>query len=63
MTTKELIGWRKHMGFTQDEAAKALGMTKANYNAMELNGRANRRTRLACMALAANLGAARWPWE
>ena len=63
MTTKELISWRKHMGFTQDEAAKALGMTKANYNAMEQSGRANRRTKLACMALAANLAAARWPWE
>ena len=63
MTTKELIGWRKHMGFTQDEAAKALGMTKANYNAMELNGRANKRTKLACMALAARRPDAGWPWQ
>ena len=63
MTTQQLIEWRKHMGFTQAEAAKALGITKPNYNAMELNGRANKRTELACMALAARLNTARWPWQ
>ena len=63
MTGKQLIQWRQHMGDTQQDAAKALDMTQPNYSNMERRQQVNRRTELACMALAANLSAARWPWE
>ena len=63
MTGKQLIQWRQHMGYTQQDAAKALDMTQPNYSHMEKRESVGRRTELACMALAARLPDAVWPWQ
>lgn len=63
MTGKQLIKWRQHMGYTQQDAAKALDMTQPNYSNMEKRERVSRRTELACMAIAARLQDAAWPWQ
>lgn len=63
MTHEELLQWRNQMGFTQRQAAEALGMTQPNYCDLEhgknpRTGNArpiNRRTELACAALAAGI--------
>lgn len=66
MTHDDIKAWRAHMGYTQRTAADALGVTLATYQAME-RGTAfatgkpvaiDRRTALACTALAAGLT----PW-
>jgi transcriptional regulator with XRE-family HTH domain len=64
MTNLELKSWRERMGFTQRKAAEELGITQSAYAALE-KGRAydtgkvlriDRRTELACAALAQGLG-------
>lgn len=59
MTPDDLRAWQAHIGLTQRAAADALGITHAAYSAMVLGkSRIDRRTALACAALAAGLG----PW-
>lgn len=63
MTPADLAAWRAHMAYTQRQAAAALGITLATYQRLErgaewAGGAAvtiDRRTALACAALAAGL--------
>jgi hypothetical protein len=64
MTPADLRAWQAHMGFTYDTAAAALGINRSTYADL-LSGMShttgkpkaiNRRTALACAALAARLG-------
>lgn len=64
MTPADLLAWRQHMGYTQHQAAQALGITPSAYQALE-RGRSyvtgkpmaiDRRTALACGAIAAGVG-------
>ena len=69
MTPADLAAWRAHLGYTQREAAAALGVTLATYQRLERgaewsDGAAvtiDRRTALACAALAAGLDGWRAP--
>ena len=69
MTPADLAAWRQHMGYTQRAAAAALGITLATYQRLERgaewsDGAAvtiDRRTELACAALAAGLDGWRAP--
>ena len=60
MTYRELRLWQRRMGFSPDAAARALGMNPAAYEEMVRETGADlrtvdRRTALACSALAAGL--------
>jgi len=63
MTPTDLAAWRQHMGYTQREAAAALGVSAPAYQQWERGSRfdsgapveIDRRTALACAALAAGL--------
>ena len=63
MTPADLAAWRARMAFTQRQAAAALGITLPTYQRLErgaewADGAAvtiDRRTALACAALAAGL--------
>lgn len=63
MTPADLAAWREHMAYTQRQAAAALGITLATYQRLErgaewTDGAAvtiDRRTALACAAIAAGL--------
>ncbi len=65
MTPADLRAWRAAMGYSsQEKAATALGMTKSNYIDLETGVRRttgkpidqiDRRTALACAAIAAGL--------
>ena len=63
MTPADLAAWRAQMTYTQRQAATALGVTLATYQRLErgaewTDGAAvtiDRRTALACAALAAGL--------
>jgi DNA-binding XRE family transcriptional regulator len=63
MTPADLAAWRAHMAYTQRQAAAALGITLATYQRLERgaewsDGAAvtiDRRTALACAAIAAGL--------
>jgi hypothetical protein len=64
MTPDDLRAWQAHMGFTYVTAAAALGINRSTYADL-LSGFSrttgkpkdiDRRTALACAALAANLG-------
>lgn len=63
MTPADLSAWREHMAYTQRQAAAALGVTLATYQRLErgaewTNGAPvaiDRRTALACAALAVGL--------
>lgn len=63
MTSADLSAWREHMAYTQRQAAAALGVTLATYQRLErgaewTNGAPvaiDRRTALACAALAVGL--------
>lgn len=64
MTTDDLRAWQAHMGYTYDSAAQALGISRSAYadllsGTSRATGRpkdVDRRTALACAALAARLG-------
>lgn len=64
MTPSDLATWRAQLGYTQRAAAAALGITLPTYQRLErgaewADGAAvtiDRRTALACAALAAGLG-------
>lgn len=65
MTPADLRAWQAVMGYTQDRAAEALGMSVSGYKDLVLGvrrasgkpvDRIDRRTTLACAALAAGLG-------
>ena len=66
MTSADLAAWRAQMTYTQRQAAAALGVTLATYQRLErgaewADGAAvaiDRRTALACAAIAAGLT----PW-
>lgn len=63
MTPADLSAWRAHMAYTQRQAAAALGITLATYQRLERGAEwegggavtIDRRTALACAALAAGL--------
>lgn len=56
MTSDDLRSWQSHMGYTYDTAAQALGLSRAGYAKMVLGkSPIERRTALACAALAAGL--------
>ena len=63
MTPADLAAWRQHMGYTQAQAAAALGVQPVTYQEWERGARfrdgrpveIDRRTALACAALAAGL--------
>ena len=63
MTPADLAAWQAHMGFTQRQAAAALGVTLPTYQEWRRGARfkddapveIDRRTALACAALAAGL--------
>lgn len=64
MTPADLATWRTQMDMTQRQAAEALGVTPTTYQRMERGAdfttgkpvEIDRRTALACAALAAGLG-------
>lgn len=66
MTSHDMVTWRAQMGYTQRQAADALGVTPATYQRMERGAdwttgrpvKIDRRTALACAALAAGIA----PW-
>ena len=63
MTPEDLRAWQAHMGYTYDSAAKALGISRSAYadllaGVSRTTGKprdVDRRTALACSALAAGL--------
>lgn len=66
MTPSDIKAWRESLGYSQGTAAEALGVTKTTYQSME-RGRSfatdkpvaiDKRTALACAAIAAGLP----PW-
>lgn len=59
MTPAELRAWRTHMGWSQAQAAEKMEITQQVYSRHERGEvKIDRRTALACAALAAGLG----PW-
>ena len=67
MTHADFIAWPKAMGYTYDPGASALGVNRSTYANLMAGVRRDsgtpvvydRRTALACAALAAGLG----PWQ
>lgn len=60
MTPADLRAWLFAMGYTNYRAAKELGVTATTVaNWLDGTSKIDRRTALACAALAAGLG----PWE
>lgn len=60
MTTDDLRAWQAHMGYTYETAAEALGISRSGFAKLLAGDHAiDRRTALACAALAAGLG----PWR
>ncbi len=63
MTPADLSAWREHMAYSQRAAAAALGVTLATYQRLERGAEwadgapvaIDRRTALACAAIAAGL--------
>ena len=56
MTPDQLRAWQAQMGYTYDTAAVALGMSRSGYAKMVLGKAAiDRRTALACAAIAAGI--------
>lgn len=60
MTPNDLRAWQAHMGYTYVMAAEALGISRSGFQKL-LSGAnpIDRRTALACAAIAAGLQA--WP--
>jgi transcriptional regulator with XRE-family HTH domain len=69
MTTDDLRAWQKAMGYTYDTAAVALGINRSTYadllrGVSRTTGKPkeiDRRTELACAAIAAGLNACHTP--
>jgi len=60
MTPADLRAWQAHMGYTYETAAEALGMSRSGFAKLLAGNHAiDRRTALACAALAAGLA----PWR
>lgn len=59
MTPDHLRAWQTAMGYTYADACKALGVGSSTYARMLAGAAIDRRTALACAALAANLE----PWK
>lgn len=63
MTPADLVAWELHMGYTQRQAAEALGVSLPTYQQFRRGARfrddtpieIDRRTALACAALAAGI--------
>ena len=56
MTSDDLRAWQAHMGYTYDTASAALGMSRRAYaDLVNSHTPIDRRTALACAALAAGL--------
>jgi transcriptional regulator with XRE-family HTH domain len=59
MTPDQLRAWQAQMGYTYETAAEALGMSRSGYAKLVLGqSTIDRRTALACSAIAAGLR----PW-
>lgn len=59
MTPEDLRAWQAHMGYTYETAAQALGVSRSGYAKLVLGQSViDRRTALACAAVAAGIG----PW-
>jgi hypothetical protein len=59
MTSADLRAWQAHMGYTQQQAADALGINRVSYARLLAGGSViDKRTALACAALTAGL----LPW-
>ena len=58
MTPTDLRAWQAALGYTYDTAAEALGMSRSGYAKLVLGqtDTIDRRTALACAAIAAGLG-------
>lgn len=54
MTPQELRAWQARMGYTQQQASDALGISRATYNRYLAHG-AGRMVALACAAVEAGL--------
>jgi len=62
MTKEELVKWQKAMGFTNEQACNALGMSATGYKKMLYGeSKIDYRTALACSAIYA--GIEPWPKE
>ena len=60
MTPEELRTWQAQMGYTYETAAEALGMSRSGFAKLLAGNHAiDRRTALACAALAVGLA----PWR
>ena len=63
MTSSDLVEWRKWMGFSQRDAAAALGVSLPTYQRLERGAKwadgvpveVDRRTALACSAIASGV--------
>ena len=57
MTPSDLRAWQAHMGYTYEAAAQALGISRSGFAKLLAGDHPiDRRTALACAALAAGLG-------
>jgi hypothetical protein len=57
MTNDELRAWHTHMGYTYETAAEALGISRSGYaKLLAGNHPIDKRTALACNALAHKIG-------
>ena len=60
MTTEDMRAWQAHMGYTYEAAAQALGISRSGFAKLLAGDHPiDRRTALACAALAGGLDA--WP--
>ena len=60
MTTDDLRAWQASMGYTYETAAEALGMSRSGFAKLLAGDHPiDKRTALACAAIAAGLG--EWP--
>jgi hypothetical protein len=55
MTPEDFRAWHELMGYTYDTGAQALGTSRATYARLCAGGEVDRRTALACAALAAGM--------
>ena len=62
MTPSDLRAWQAHLGYTYETAAEALGMSRSGFAKLLAGDHPiDRRTALACAAIAAGLEAWRIP--